>query len=135
MIGSAVLRLEAVHDPLPRVRALLREWVQYRRRWAPHIGLPGAVAWLDQVRGGVDQWTEGEDYDAKIYANDMRQVDQAINNDLTTEHRHAIFVVYLNEIGPAVWRSGRKSMKDIRVLCDQAEVRLVPILRRRDVVL
>lgn len=133
-MGTAVLRRE-VDNPLPRVRTLLREWVMYRRRWKPNVGLPGRVAWLDQIKGGVDQWTEGEDYDAKIYATDMRHVDQAVNNDLSRDHRHAIFVVYLNELGPAVWRSSRKPMKEIRMLCDQAEVQLVGILRRRDIVL
>lgn len=129
------IRVEEGRNPIGRIRALLREWVDYRRAWAPHIGLPGAVAWLNQVRGGVDGWTEGEDYDRRILANDMRQIDQAINNDLSAEHRHAIFVVYLNELGPAVWRSGRKPMVEIRALCDQAEAKLVGILRRRDVAL
>ena len=129
------IRVEEGRNPIGRIRALLREWVDYRRAWAPRIGLPGAVAWLNQVRGGVDGWTEGEDYDRRILANDMRQIDQAINNDLSAEHRHAIFVVYLNELGPAVWRSGRKPMVEIRALCDQAEAKLVGILRRRDVAL
>ena len=132
---ALAIRVEEGRNPIGRIRALLREWVDYRRAWAPHIGLPGAVAWLNQVRGGVDGWTEGEDYDRRILANDMRQIDQAINNDLSAEHRHAIFVVYLNELGPAVWRSGRKPMVEIRALCDQAEAKLVGILRRRDVAL
>lgn len=135
MSTAAMSIVDHRYDPLARVSGLLKEWVQYRKSWKPDIGLPGAVAWLDEVRGGVDGWTEGEDYDRRIYSNDMRHVDQAISNDLSSDHRHAIFVVYLNEAGPAVWRSARKPMSAIRALCLEAEIRLVPLLRRRDVAL
>lgn len=129
---SAVLAM-VCHDPLKRVRSLLRDWVAYRRRWAPHIGFPPGVSWLDEVRGGVDGWTTGEDYDEKILAAEMRAVDMAVGNDLSSDYRHAIFVVYLNELGPAVWRSTKKPMSEIRRLCEEAEVRLIQLLRRRDI--
>jgi hypothetical protein len=122
-------------NPVDTVRALLREWTAYRRRWSPDIGYPHAVPWLDEVRGSVDGWTEGADYDLKIKANEMRQVDEAVRLELSHDHQHAIFVVYLNEVGPAVWRSARKPMPEIRRLCEEAELRLVPLLRRRDIAL
>lgn len=132
---SAVLAMEGGLRPaVETVRYLLREWTHYRRRWRPHIGLPGAVAWLDEIRGGVDGWTEGEDYDIKIRANEMRQVDEGVR-ELACDHQHAIAVVYLNESGPAVWRSARKPMNEIRNLCVEAEFRLVQILRRRHLAL
>ncbi len=117
-----------------QVYELLRMWVLYRRRWRPDNGLPSAVAWIDRIDGPVDAWTDGDDYDAKIYAATMRHVDEAIKLELSTAMQHAIYVVYLNEAGPAVWRSAKKPMVEIRRLCDEAERALVPILRRRDVV-
>jgi hypothetical protein len=115
------------------LRALLLSWVVYRRSWNPHIGYRSAVPWIDQVDGAVGCWTSGDDYDAKIKAAEMRQVDEAVRA-LAPNHQNAIFVVYLNEAGPAVWRSARKPMAEIRALCEEAERLLVPALRRRDVV-
>lgn len=115
------------------LRALLLSWVIYRRSWNPHIGHRSSVPWIDQVDGGVDCWTSDDDYDAKIRAAEMRQVDEAIRA-LAPDHQNAIFVVYMNEAGPAVWRSARKPMSQIRALCEEAERLLVPALRRRDVV-
>ena len=119
-------------DLLGIVRGLLKDWVRYRRGWRPDNGYPHAVPWIDQVKGHFDSWTEGDDYDIRIHATNMRHVDEAINA-LPNEFRHALFVVYLNEAGPAVWRSNRMSMEQIKGLCVRAEGLLIPALRRRDV--
>jgi hypothetical protein len=122
----------SVNDSLAIVRGLLRDWVRYRRGWRPDNGYPHAVAWIDQVKGHFDSWTEDEDYDIRIRQAQMRHVDEAVAG-LPSECRHAIAVVYLNEAGPAVWRSARKPMGEIRELCSRAEAMLIPLLRRRDV--
>jgi hypothetical protein len=85
------------------------------------------------IRGAVDGWAEAEDYDERIYACQMRHIDQAVRS-LSSDHQHAINVEYLNELGPAVWRSARKTKEEVRMLCVAAEHALVPLLRRRDVV-
>ena len=133
---SAVLavRIEPERTYEASVRALLKEWASYRRGWSPHIGYRGAVSWLDQIKGCVDSYAEAEDYDRRILAAEMRHVDEAVRA-LSANHQHAIGVVYLNEAGPAVWRSAKKPMTEIRALCDEAERLLVPALRKRDVVL
>ena len=118
---------------LKTIRELLHEWTRYRRGWRPDNGYPHAVPWINQIRGHVDGWTEGDDYDLRIRAVQMRHVDEAIKA-LPGECQHAIAVVYLNEIGPAVWRSARKPMAEIRIICERAEVLLIPALRRRDVI-
>ncbi len=118
---------------IEQVRDLLRVWTAYRRRWRPDNGFPKAVCWIDEVRGGVDGWTDGADYDDRIYATEMSHVDTAVRC-LEIPYQHAIFVVYLNEIGPAVWRSGRKPMGEIKLLCNVAEQQLIPILKARNVV-
>lgn len=127
---SAVLERQPAEA---QVRELLRMWVAYKRRWRPDNGLPSAVCWIDEVRGTVDGWADGDDYDCRIYATEMRHLDEAIRS-LSSDHQHALFVVYLNESGPAVWRSAKKPLSEIRKLCDVAEQHLVPILRARNVV-
>lgn len=134
MSAVLALKIEPAYSPEKSVRALLKSWVAYRRGWNPHIGYPSGVSWLDEIRGGVDPYSDGDDYDRRIRATEMRHVDEAIRR-LSTDHQHAIFVVYLNEAGPAVWRSGRKPMTEIRALCDEAERLLVAALRKRDIVL
>lgn len=129
---GAVLAVNS-YGAIEQVQYLLTAWVNYRKRWKPDNGLPHAVCWIDEVRGSIDGWTDGEDYDNRIYATEMRHVDEAIRT-LASEYQHAIYVVYLNEIGPAVWRSGKKAMAEIRTLCDVAERQLVPLLKRRNVV-
>lgn len=127
---AAVLKED---NKIATVQTLLKEWVWYRRGWAPDNGYPHAVTWIDQVKGHFDSWTEGEDYDLRIQAVQMRHVDEAVKS-LSAEFQHAIAVVYLNEAGPAVWRSNRKPMREIHQICCQAELALVPLLRRRDVI-
>lgn len=116
-----------------QVQALLREWVAYRRRWKPDNGFPKAVCWIDEIKASVDCWTDSDDYDSRIYAAEMMHVDAAVRS-LPTVYQHAIFVVYLNEAGPSVWRSGRKPMKEIKALCLVAEQQLIPALKARNVV-
>lgn len=118
---------------LRAVRLLLLEWVRYRRRWKPENGYPKAVAWVNQVHGAVGWNTEDDEYDDIIRSFEMRHVDDSVKA-LPSECQHAIQVVYLREIGPAVWRSARKPMTEIVALCERAEVLLVPMLRRRDVI-
>lgn len=130
---GAVLEMTCAYSAEQQVRDLLRAWVAYRRRWRPDNGLPSAVCWIDEVMGAIDGWTDGDDYDSRIHATEMRHVDEAIRS-LSSDHQHALFVIYLGEIGPAVWRSGRKPMGEIRTLCDAAERHLVPLLKRRNVV-
>lgn len=116
-----------------QVQYLLTQWVAYRQRWKPDNGYPKAVSWIDDIKGAVGCWTDGEDYDNRIYSTEMMHVDGAVKS-LQTDHQHAIYVVYLNELGPAVWRSGRKPMAEIKELCRVAEQQLVPILKARNVV-
>lgn len=118
---------------LQSVRELLRDWCRWKRGWWPHLGYPGAVAYIDQMRSTFDSYTEGEDYDRIIDAATMNAVDRAIEKDLTPAHRAAVMVVYLNELGPAVWRSNRVPLTQVHRLCDEAERALVVALRRREV--
>jgi hypothetical protein len=132
---SAMLAMEVMGTPgLDSVRYYLRQWVSWRRGWFPHLGAPSSVPYIDAMVGSrpMDGYDDPDGDDARIHAETMRQVDQAIERDLTADHKHAIIVVYMREAGPAVWRSNRKPMSEIRSLCWQAEQALIPLLRRRD---
>jgi hypothetical protein len=128
MMNSAAVELDAV-------RYYLRQWVRWRRFWRPGLGYPRSVPFVDVMRGSrpMDGYDDMDGDDARIHAETMRQLDQAIENDLGSDAKHALLVVYMREVGPAVWRSGRKSMQEIKALAWQAERDLVPILRRRNV--
>ena len=124
---------EEKRSELQSVRDLLKQWRRWKRRWWPHLGYPSSVPYIDEMRPIYDSYTEGEDYDEIINAEVMRQMDQAIEKDLTPNERIAISIVYLNEIGPAVWRSNRVPKAQAYRLCREAEVALIPALRRRNV--
>ena len=97
------------------------------------MGYPKAVPYIHQMRPTFDSYTEGEDYDRIIDAAEMRAVDAAVEKDLSPQQRAAVNLVYLNEIGPAVWRSNRITKAQTRAFCDQAEAVLPKALKRRNV--
>ena len=130
----AAMRMEKnENNELRAVRQLLRDWVRWKRRWRPKLGYPGAVPYLDNILPTIDSYSEGEDYDEQIDAATMREVDQAIERDLTKPQRIAVYMTYLNETGQAVWRSNRVPREQVRRLRDEAELALIQALRRRDV--
>jgi hypothetical protein len=55
----------------------------------------------------VDGWAEAEDYDERIYACQMRHIDQAVRS-LSSDHQHAINVEYLNELGTCCLEVGEE---------------------------
>ena len=109
-------------------------WARWVGAWRPNIGQMTAVPWLDSIRGSVDSYTDAEDYDERINAAVVRRVDESVRG-LPAPQRHAIRIKYLNEIGPAVWRSNRIPEAQVRRLAAEAELALVEALRLKDVVL
>jgi hypothetical protein len=134
---GAMLAMKTTNTQLESVRYYLRQWVSWKRGWFPHLGAPSSVPFIDSMLGSrpMDGYDDPDGDDSRIHAATMRQVDQAIERDIKPDCRHAIMVVYMNEQGPAVWRSNRKPMHEIRALCWLAEQELVYALRRRDLVL
>lgn len=123
-------QLEA--QELRALHQLLLQWVRWRRRWRPHLGYPRAVPYLDGMKPGVSFNTEAEDYDEAISRHEMKAIDKAMAQ-LEPKHRHALQVVYLREEIAAVFRSARMPMTQVRALCSEAEILLIPLLRRQDV--
>ena len=115
------------------VRELLRDWARWTRRWRPSLNSLSSVPYLDNMLPTIDSYAEGEDYDEEINAVVMLAVDHAVERDLTRPQSIAIRMTYMNEIGPAVWRSNRIPVEQVKVLCQEAEFALIPALLRRNV--
>ena len=64
----------------------------------------------------------------------MRAVD-AVIEALPAPQRAAVRLTYLNETLPAVFASNRHSREEVKHLCREAELEMVPMLRVRGVVL
>lgn len=64
----------------------------------------------------------------------VKAVDAEIES-LDKEHRSAVRLVYLREEYGAVFRSNRMSMERAALLCDEAELQMIPRLRAKGVVL
>lgn len=129
---SAVLAMMARDTALDDVRYYLRAWRRWVRDWRAPLGAPSAVTWVDQCLPTVcgDADTDDQQIDVHI----LRSVNAEVES-LPTDMRTAVRLVYLNEIGPSVFRSGRMTMETARRLCARAEEDMVPRLRARGVVL
>jgi hypothetical protein len=128
---SAVLA--PIHDrALDDLRYYLRAWRRWVRDWRAPLGYPTSVPFVREmvpvVSGGWD--THDEEVDGHI----LRAIDAEVES-LPADQRAAVRLVYLNEVTSAVFRSGRMSMESSRRLCYEAEIRMVPRLRVRGVVL
>jgi hypothetical protein len=115
-------------------------WSEWCQLTTLSRGLPSEVPFTEYMRPTVRQFDE-TDWLKKIDAEACRIVDQAVD-ELTgrgiTHARAALAVRYLNARGAAVFRSGRLlELKPDQVedLCDQAERELVPICKRRGLLL
>lgn len=118
-------------DPaLEDVRFFLRQWRRWVQAWKAPLGLSPAVNWVSCM---VPYVSCGETICDEVDSIIMRCVDAAVES-LEPSKRAALRIVYLNEIGPAVFRSGRMERGEVRRLCDEAERDLIPMLRRKGVV-
>ena len=64
----------------------------------------------------------------------MRSLSACIRQ-LNGHQINSINVIYLRELGPAVWRSGRISRSQIKRICDEAEIALISLMKKADVLL
>ena len=119
-------------EALADLRYYLRAWRAWVRAWRAPLGFPSAVAWL-RIMPPTPQWGS-DDTDPEVDAYILRVINSEIEN-LPAEKRAALRFTYLNEGLPAVFRSGRLSREELRRLCDEAEVEMVPRLRVRGIVL
>ena len=75
-----------------------------------------------------------DDTDPEVDSFVLRAINAEIES-LPVNKRAAVRQTYLNEILPSVFRSGHLSQEEVRRLCTEAEVEMIPRLRVRGVVL
>lgn len=121
----------ADNNELERLRWYLREWVSWVHDWFPRLGYPSAVPYLYAMRPSVATASEAEDGRDQFA---MHILDAAVDS-LPPDERAALRVFYLREAGPAVWRSNRIPLEQIAVLCEQAELHLIPIVKSKGLAL
>jgi hypothetical protein len=117
---------------LEELRYLLTQWRRWVRGWQAPLGYPSASPFVRIMRPSV-AW-DGTDQEAETDQWILRAVDAEIES-LGSLKRAAVRLVYLREVMPAAFRSGRLSMEEAVRLCNEAEVEMIPGLRKRNVVL
>lgn len=126
-------------DPeLAALKVYLAGWAALSEPAALGHGVPGQVPYADYMRPTAS-W-DLEDKDTKLDASIRRAIDEGVL-ELTARIplcRPVLMVRYMNIRGPAVYRSGRTyhlTRDEIEDIADQAERALVPVVKRRGVVL
>lgn len=134
---SAVLKEDRSLDDL---RYYLRAWRAWVRSWRAPLGVPSATPIVQLMRpvvawdSSADQHAQADEIADEVGGHILRAIDAEVES-LPTLKRAALRLVYLNEVLPAVFHSGRMSREEVRRLCAEAEVEMVPRLRVRGVVL
>jgi hypothetical protein len=135
VVSPAVFRETDI--TVSRVKRYLQEWAEFERGASCNgDSAPDEVPYLDYMVPSVDggRLDDDEGYAPNPYVRKL--VDAAID-DLTPSMplaRAVLAVRYMNARGPSVYRSGRLLTvppAELDNMADTAELRLIPICRRR----
>jgi hypothetical protein len=109
------------------LRYYLRLWVRHERGWRADLGHRHAVNWVGHVMGGVAYADEGDEAEEMYGPADRKILTGIITavEDLPARERAALRLIYLREVGPAVYRNGRLDMKEAGQLCEIAERKIL----------
>lgn len=131
----AIEEKNEARSEIKQMQDLLREWRRWKASWWPQNGFPSAVPYVDSMRGSrpMDGYDDPDGDDARIRAVEMRAVDRLVDS-LSSPHKAAIGVVYLNEIGPSVWRSNRLPHNQVKRIAAEAERLMLPGFRREGLI-
>ena len=132
---------------LERLREYLRRWARNERSTRPNLGAPDGVPYLDSIKGTIDSYVTGQDYDDRLdrWARDI--IDTSIDDLMELPDgefmRAALRARYLNEgvsreVGFAVRVFRMKKLEHMSLLeadalADRAELALIPALKRRGI--
>lgn len=139
MMGALAMAMKSTidEDELARLkREYLPMWAAVAFGSAVGRGLPDQVPFADYMKGSVRQFDESGEGKPDHWA---CNVIEAAVIEITPKlplGRAALCVRYLNVRGPSVYRSGRLvsiSLEEIEDLADEAERRLVPVVKRRGI--
>jgi hypothetical protein len=132
---------------LERLREYLVMWARNEMSTRLHLGAPEGVPYLDSIRGTIDGYATGQDYDERLdrWARDI--IDTSIDDLMELPDgelmRAALRARYLNEgvsrdAGFAVRVFRMKKLEHLSlvqadILADRAEQALIPVLKRRGI--
>ena len=128
-------------DGLNRLRAYLSDWADWTRKYRVQIGLPNSVPYLTSMRASYpDSFGQPLDDYQTINTVAMRIIDVSMTDlsQAMPQGQAALNWRYLNANGPAVYRIGRLpglSMIELDTIADDAELVLLPIVRRKGLLL
>lgn len=129
---------------IERLRGYLADWREWELRFRLDNGAPGSVPW---ARFMGARFAETEPTDAPtVNTEAMRIVDASIQElaGVMAGGREAIYWRYINQaVGATVFRAARLALPDgqppsletLDAMADAAELRLLPIARRRGLLL
>lgn len=127
-----------VIDGLDALRAYLPDWARLSEGSMSHgLAAPRAVPYLDLMRA-TPSWEANDDH--RVDASIRGLIDESVY-ELSAKMplcRAVLMCRYRNIRGPAVYRSGRLyelTRGEIEDLADASEIALVPIVRRKGVLL
>lgn len=126
------------HDSaLSDLRYYLKAWRGWVRSWREKLGYPSEAPFVRLCRPVVEWGGEDSGYHERSEEVDewiIKAIDTEVEN-LPVLKRAAVRLIYLREVGPAMFRSGRMSIEEASRLCDLAERDMVPKLRDKGIVL
>jgi hypothetical protein len=128
---------ETLESELERLRDYLRDFATCHLNWSQERGYPRSVPYLAQMRPGVADSSElREGPDPFV----MGVIDSCIQDlrKRIPEALPVLLVRYLNKDGPSVYRHGRLqnlTPEETDAIADRAELELVPMVKRKGVIL
>jgi hypothetical protein len=127
-----------IEAKLIRLQEYLRDWAMCGLHWSFERGLPRQVnSLVDNMQSAPSE--SGESRPGR-YRFAMIVIDTCIN-DLCKRIPEASAVLltrYLNRAGPAVFRHGRLSflmLEEVNQIADRAELELIPMVERKNLLL
>ncbi len=134
-------RVESGSQQIDRLRVYLADWQEWERRFKMDLGAPNSVPWARFMKNDKPSGDNEASGQATINEPAMLIVDASVEElrDKEPEKAIAIRWRYLNiNVGAFVLRFRRLeglNMMQLDALADQAELTLLPIAKRRGLIL
>ena len=131
-VGPQIMEAARARTKLENLRYYLAEWRRWQEEWRPKLGAPGAVPYLDSMRPTPS--SSGESPDERAEAWQVRVIEAAVK-DLERAGGYGVDAIrwrWLGERVPGVWRANPNYLRD---LADAAELALIPLCEKRNLLL
>lgn len=125
---NAPIRCDGVDD----LQHYLRAWSRWTRAWRAPLGYPTQAPFV-RAMPATPAWGT-EDSDPEVDGEIMRHINSVVEG-LSNVKNAAVRLIYLRETMAAVFQSTRMPIWQVKTICQEAEVEMVPKLRARGVIL